>query len=136
MIEARPPARDVTDIRNRRLLVIEQTRENLIELGVQKRRMLDLVSVMRKEVETARVHRAALQLEPGSASTAGRSLSRRELHVLRDVASGMPNKQIAIHLGISERTVRNHMTGVFSKLRVNNRTEAVLNAIRRGLLSV
>jgi DNA-binding NarL/FixJ family response regulator len=61
-------------------------------------------------------------------------LSERELHVLKQVATGLSNKQIARRLGISEKTVRNHLSRVFNKLRAANRTEAVLNAMRVGLL--
>ncbi len=60
-------------------------------------------------------------------------LSDRELHVLRQVAAGLPNKQIAKKLGISEKTVRNHLSRVFQKLGATNRTEAVMNAMRRSL---
>jgi len=61
-------------------------------------------------------------------------LSNRELHVLKQVAAGLPNKQIAQRLGISEKTVRNHLSRVFNKLRATNRTEAVMNAMRSGML--
>lgn len=61
-------------------------------------------------------------------------LSEREVGVLKEVASGLSNKQIARRLGISEKTVRNHLSRVFSKLRAANRTEAVLSAMRLGLL--
>ncbi len=60
-------------------------------------------------------------------------LSSRELQVLKQVAAGMSNKQIARRLGISEKTVRNHLSRVFSKLQATNRTEAVMNAMRFGL---
>jgi DNA-binding NarL/FixJ family response regulator len=65
---------------------------------------------------------------------AAADLSERELHVLQQVATGLSNKQIARRLGISEKTVRNHLSRVFNKLRAANRTEAVLNAMRVGLL--
>ena len=61
-------------------------------------------------------------------------LSKRELHILKHVAGGLSNKQIARLLGISEKTVRNHLSRAFSKLRATNRTEAVLSAMRIGLL--
>lgn len=61
------------------------------------------------------------------------TLSSRETFVLREVAVGLSNKQIARRLGISEKTVRNHLSRVFSKLRATNRTEAVMNAIRVGI---
>jgi DNA-binding CsgD family transcriptional regulator len=62
------------------------------------------------------------------------TLSTRELNVLSQVAIGFSNKQIAQQLGIRERTVCNHLSRVFSKLRAGNRTEAVMNAVRAGLL--
>jgi DNA-binding NarL/FixJ family response regulator len=63
-------------------------------------------------------------------------LSHRELHVLAHVADGMSNKQIARRLGISEKTVRNHLSRVFNKLTATNRTEAVMHAMRIGLLII
>lgn len=63
-------------------------------------------------------------------------LSSRELEVLRQVASGMSDKQVAQQLGISEKTVRSHLTKVYIKLRASNRLEAVINALRSGLLSL
>lgn len=72
-------------------------------------------------------------------SGAGRrpgTLSTRELSVLNQVATGLSNKQIAIRLGISQKTVRNHLTRVFNKLGAGNRTEAVLHAMRVGLLTI
>jgi DNA-binding NarL/FixJ family response regulator len=60
-------------------------------------------------------------------------LTSREMHVLKQVASGLSNKQIAWRLGISQKTIRNHLSSVFSKLGASNRTEAVMNALRRGL---
>ena len=60
------------------------------------------------------------------------ALSNRERLVLKQVARGLSNKQIARQLAISENTVRNHLTRIFSKLRATNRTEAVMNALRDG----
>lgn len=60
------------------------------------------------------------------------SLTARELDVLRAVARGRANKQIAGELRMSERTVQTHLTHVFSKLGVSSRTEAALLAVREG----
>jgi len=68
--------------------------------------------------------------------TAPADLSERELDVLNQVATGLSNKQIARRLGISEKTVRNHLSRAFDKLRAANRTEAVLTAMRMGLLAL
>ena len=63
-------------------------------------------------------------------------LSPRELEVLRSVAAGLSDKQVAGRLGISPKTVRNHLSQIFSKLQAGNRVEAVINALKRGLLNV
>ena len=62
-------------------------------------------------------------------------LTEREGHVLGHVAAGLSNKQIAKRLGLSEKTVRNHLSRAFNKLGATNRTEAVMTAMRRGLVT-
>jgi two-component system, NarL family, response regulator len=62
------------------------------------------------------------------------SLTARELHILRLVAGGKANKEIAYELGLSEGTVKSHINAITSKLGVNSRTEAALVAYKRGLL--
>jgi len=61
-------------------------------------------------------------------------LTSRELDVLRAAARGLPNKHIALELGMSSRTVQTHLTRIFAKLGVASRTEAVLVAMRQGLV--
>jgi DNA-binding NarL/FixJ family response regulator len=61
-------------------------------------------------------------------------LTPRELAVLRLVAAGLSNRQIADSLGITERTVKFHVTAIFNKLGADNRAQAVALAGRRGLL--
>jgi DNA-binding NarL/FixJ family response regulator len=63
-------------------------------------------------------------------------LTARELDVLRLVAAGKANKQIAIELGISERTARTHVSRILRKLRLSSRTQAALWAVREGLVKV
>ena len=63
-------------------------------------------------------------------------LSRRELEVLRGLATGATNAQIAGRLAISEHTVRNHVHSVTRKLGVANRTDAVATGLRRGLVDL
>jgi len=64
----------------------------------------------------------------------GLDLSDREQHVLELVATGKSNKAIAAALEITEATVKGHMTNVLGKLGVTDRTQAVITAIRRGLV--
>ncbi len=64
------------------------------------------------------------------------ALSSREINVLNLVARGLSNKQIASKLGLSDKTVRNHLSRIFRKLDAGNRTQAVMNAMRVGLLTV
>lgn len=62
------------------------------------------------------------------------SLTRRELEVLIQVANGMFNKEIATTLNISERTVKNHISNIFKKIDVADRTQAAVFAIRNNLI--
>jgi DNA-binding NarL/FixJ family response regulator len=61
-------------------------------------------------------------------------LSPRESEVLRLLARGLLNKEIAHNLGLSERTVKFHITSIFTKLGVGNRTEAVTTSVQLGLI--
>ncbi len=63
-------------------------------------------------------------------------LTQRELQVLQLAADGLSNKEIAHRLVISEKTVKNHIANIFSKLNVNDRTQAILYALRQGLVSI
>jgi len=63
-------------------------------------------------------------------------LSVREIAVLEMVAEGKPNKTIARDLAVSEDTVKAHLRSIFSKLDVNDRTQAVTVALRRGIIAL
>lgn len=63
-------------------------------------------------------------------------LTRRELEVLKLLAVGMYNKEVAEKLEISERTVKNHVSNIFKKLEVTDRTQAAVFAIRNNLIQV
>lgn len=62
-------------------------------------------------------------------------LTERELEVLRAAARGERSKEIALHLGIAERTVKAHLDSVYNKLGVDSRAAAVATAIERGVLT-
>jgi two-component system, NarL family, response regulator len=94
---------------------------------------LDLVSCVRA------VHQGRRWLGHGLAARLADRVTRdlltpREMTVLRELASGKSNKQIAAVLGIVEGTVKLHVTRVYEKLGVSSRTEAMGTALRRGLL--
>ncbi|GAH80743.1 unnamed protein product, partial [marine sediment metagenome] len=63
-------------------------------------------------------------------------LQPRELEVIKLAAKGMSNKEIARELFISERTVQTHLVNIFRKLGVNSRTQAVLDALKKGWLTL
>lgn len=67
---------------------------------------------------------------------AGPEITPRELEILRLVAGGNANKEIAAILGIGEDTVKQHVSRILQKLNVNDRAQATAEAIRRGLVSV
>ncbi|HMC52972.1 MAG TPA: response regulator transcription factor [Acidimicrobiales bacterium] len=61
-------------------------------------------------------------------------LTAREVEIVRLIAIGAPNKQIAYRLNISEKTVRNHVSRIYAKLHIGDRSRAVLYAVRKGLV--
>lgn len=64
------------------------------------------------------------------------NLTRRELEILTQVAGGMFNKEIALNLNISERTVKNHISNIFKKIDVSDRTQAAVFAIRNNIVKL
>lgn len=100
-----------------------------------------LKSMLRNElIGTIRmVHAGGRRIPPEIASELAEhmsadTLSTREIEVLRHVAAGNSNKIVADELGISEDTVKGHMKNILSKLGANDRTHAVLIAMRRGFI--
>jgi two-component system, NarL family, response regulator len=86
-----------------------------------------------------RVHAGSRYLPPPMSKaladrTPDSSLSTREREVLLLVAKGQSNKEIATALGITEATVKCHVSVILARLNASDRTQAVVNAIRRGLL--
>lgn len=102
-----------------------------------------LKSMLRKELlETIRVvHSGKRRVPPEIAMdiaehAADDALTDREIAVLKRVAVGSANKQIAVTLGISEETVKAHMKSILAKLAANDRTHAVTIALNRGIIVV
>jgi DNA-binding NarL/FixJ family response regulator len=100
-----------------------------------------LKSMLRKElIETIRVVNSGRRRIPPEIAQAmadyvdGDRLSDREIEVLRSVAAGCSNKVVAATLNITEDTVKSHMKNVLAKLNANDRTHAVLIAMKRGFL--
>ncbi len=63
-------------------------------------------------------------------------LTKREIQILQFVSKGMLNKEIASVLGISERTVKNHISNIFKKIKVTDRTQAAVYAIKHGIAEI
>jgi DNA-binding NarL/FixJ family response regulator len=83
------------------------------------------------EVVLGRVRRDAVDRDPGSDRI--EQLSVRELDVLRLIARGLENAEIAAELGISPRTAKNHVSSILAKLGQPSRVQAAIYAVRRGL---
>jgi DNA-binding NarL/FixJ family response regulator len=87
------------------------------------------------------VHAGKRRIPPEIATEIGQhaaddSLTEREISVLRHVAAGQSNKQIAIALGITETTIKAHIHSILPKLGANDRTHAVTIALRRGIFEL
>ncbi len=63
-------------------------------------------------------------------------LTDREVEILKLIAAGLANKQVAYRLHISDKTVRNHVSNIYEKLKISDRSQAILYAIRKGLIEV
>jgi NarL family two-component system response regulator LiaR len=88
-------------------------------------------AVMKKLLQRANNHRLKpIRLEGVE------QLTSRETEVLRYMATGMSNKEIAQKLGVGVRTVKGHLVNVFAKMRVSSRTEAVLSALKQDWISL
>ncbi len=59
-------------------------------------------------------------------------LTNREMEILEQIIDGLSNKEIAVHLGISQQTVKNHVTSILAKLNRSDRTQAAIYALRHG----
>jgi len=84
--------------------------------------------IAKKTLTTFEGIRSNAEITPG--------LTERELQVIRALAQGKSNKEIARALDISEKTVRNHASNIYNKLHIFDRTQAVIYAIRRGLVDL
>jgi len=100
-----------------------------------------LKDMLRRELIDAirAVHSGQTYLSPTVASRLAsrvhrEELSSRELEILGLVARGGSNKEVAARLGLAEGTVRIHMSNIFEKLGVHDRTEAAMEALKRGIL--
>jgi DNA-binding NarL/FixJ family response regulator len=80
--------------------------------------------------------RIAQQAAPPANTTLMDALSERELDVLRLLARGLSNAEIAQQLYLSEGTVRNYVSGILTKLDVSDRTQAAVTALRYGLVDL
>ena len=87
--------------------------------------MVELITGLRAGEVRANLERVRSEI-----AAAGRD--PREVQILDNIAQGMTNKEVAYALAISEQTVKNHMSSILRKLSVNDRTQAVVYAIRQG----
>ncbi|HUR60426.1 MAG TPA: response regulator transcription factor [Opitutaceae bacterium] len=94
-------------------------------------RLLDAIRV---------VHQGAQYMPPEIAMRVGErllaQLSPREIEILHLLARGLSNKEIAARLGVVEGTVKIHITSIFNKLGVCDRTQALIEAVKRGIVQI
>jgi DNA-binding NarL/FixJ family response regulator len=94
----------------------------------------DLSSAIRQAVEGTVFQAIGASSDPESSPAQSAGLTEKELGVLRSVARGQSNKQVARELFVSEQTVKFHLTNIYRKLDVANRTEAVHFAYRHRIV--
>lgn len=89
-------------------------------------------AVLHPSVAARLLARAARSVEGQTSTRSGEDLTERELEILRLAARGMGNKEIAIKLSLSVPTIKAHLVNIFNKMGVGSRTEAVLQALKKG----
>jgi DNA-binding NarL/FixJ family response regulator len=98
-------------------------------------RPLDQIVLSRPEI-AARVFAEARTVATGNPAVRSSTLSGREIAILDGVVRGMSNREIAAGLYVVEQTVKNHMTSLLRKLSAGDRTEAVVSAVRTGMIDL
>lgn len=117
-----------------------------VEIGVNGYVLKDSeLAVLRKAIFS--VHHGENYIQPSLApllmkrmqentSEVAEGLTKREMEVLKLIAEGMYNKEIAEKLMISEKTVKNHVSNIFRKINVSDRTQAAVYAIKNGYVEI
>lgn len=117
-----------------------------VEIGVNGYVLKDSeLAVLRKAIFS--VHHGENYIQPSLApllmkrmqentSEVAEGLTKREMEVLKLIAEGMYNKEIAEKLMISEKTVKNHVSNIFRKINVSDRTQAAVHAIKNGFVEI
>jgi DNA-binding NarL/FixJ family response regulator len=85
-------------------------------------------------LDASLAHRLMVRIAEGPADASLEPLTHRELEALTLAGKGFTNKAIGVQLGISERTVQNHLARIFEKMQASSRTEAVMRAVSIGLI--
>ena len=93
-------------------------------LTYNKRQEAKLLNKIRLESKSPGFHSPSINFD----AVNGTDLSKRELEVLKEIATGCTNKEIAENLFVSENTVKTHINNIFMKLEVNRRTQAISRA--------
>src|SRR5205807_9727850 len=134
------------------MLTMYRQHQQVLEAMKSGARGYLLKSASSREVaQTIRaVHEGGMLIEPGltgaivsefrrlsdsaSANSSMNALSEKEVEIIRYVATGMSNKEIAEKLAYSEKTVKNYLSIIFQKLGMRDRTQAAIFALRNGLI--
>jgi NarL family two-component system response regulator LiaR len=93
-------------------------------------------SILHPTIARKIVNRFASPRETSAEGVESDQLSEREMEVLKLAAEGMTNMEIANQLALSVRTIQGHLSNIFSKMQVGSRTEAVIQALRKGWFSL
>lgn len=112
-----------------------QTLFNTIRAAARGETLMQPEILLRVLAHTGEGQRTPAKPMPTLSSGEEGGLTEREMEVLTAVARGDRNKEIALSLGVTERTVKAHLTNVYNKLGVDSRAGAVSAAIQRGLLA-
>jgi DNA-binding NarL/FixJ family response regulator len=131
---AAPDAKIVALSRDLRPGTLEEAGNAGADAVIDRQVDLSTVGILIGQIVRGTVYHTFATPEPGPLEGAATELTARELEILRCVASGATNGQIARRLWVTEQTVKFHLSNTYRKLRVANRTEASHYAYTHGLL--
>jgi len=129
---------EMDKLRITQLLELEIDGYFLIDMEVEE--IITAISIIKKGYTyihpkiTTLLHQEYLRLTKSIKTRPEGLLTNREWQVLEEIAKGKSNESIAVNLAISDKTVKNHVASLLRKFKVNDRTSAVVHAIKNGYL--
>lgn len=134
-VDASQDSEEIARVLNNLLMGEKKAGETLFNNSIFGEKLVETLHIGEGEATPAPVF-AMVGANGAGGDTVAEEITHREKEVLSYVSLGYGNKQIADQLSISEQTIKNHMSSILQKMNANDRTHAVVLALRRGWIKV